>query len=246
MKAMIFAAGLGTRLKPFTLSHPKALVPLGGVPMLQRIIKKLKASGVNEFVVNVHHFATQIVDFLEKNNNFGCDIHISDESDLLLDTGGGILKARKWLEGEDFLVHNADIFTDFSIREMIYQHESSCSDATLLVKNRFTSRYLLFDENSIMRGWENIKTGEVKPQGINPENLSPLAFGGVHVLSGSIFTALDAFAKQIDKRVFSITPFYVDYCDQLKISGFQSANPYSWFDVGNPETLAAAENSLKI
>lgn len=241
---MIFAAGLGTRLKPFTLYHPKALVPLCGVPMLQRIIEKLKASGVNEFVVNVHHFANQIVDFLKDNNNFGCEIHISDESDLLLDTGGGILKARKWLEGEEFIVHNADIYTGFSISEMINQHLSSCSDVTLLVKNRSTSRYLLFDENGIMRGWENIKTGEVKPQGIDPENMSQLAFGGVHVLRGSIFSALDTYAKEIDKRVFSITPFYVDYCNKLKISGFQSANPYSWFDVGNPETLAAAENSL--
>ncbi len=242
MKAMIFAAGLGTRLKPFTLHHPKALVPIGGVPMLQRVIEKLRNAGVSELVVNVHHFAGQIESFLELNDNFGLDIHVSDERDMLLDTGGGILKAREWLDGkEPFIVHNADIYTDFDIKEMYDSHVASGADATLLTDCRDTSRYLLFDKDNRMRGWTNIKTGEVVPDGISPENLSRYAFGGVHVLSPVIFDRLSDFSSE---PVFSIIPFYARNCGDLVIKTFMKPQSSTWIDVGKPEAVKAAEQLL--
>jgi len=247
MRALIFAAGLGTRLKPFTFEHPKALVPVGGVPMLERVILKLKNAGIDKMVVNVHHFSDQIIDFLKKNDNFGVDIAISDESDQLLDTGGGILAAGKWLAADGpVLVHNADIITDFDIRHMMRRHSDSGADATLLVAERDTSRYLLMDDASRMRGWTNIKTGEVRmPETESVETvagLRRLAFGGVHVLSPSIFPALEAYAS--GRRVFPIMPFYISACDELRIEGYEPEGPYRWFDVGKPETLEQAEASF--
>jgi len=245
MKALIFAAGLGTRLKPFTLEHPKALVPVGGVPMLERVIEKLKTAGISEMVVNVHHFSSQIADFLRSKNNFGINIHISDESSLLLDTGGGILNARHWLHDAPFLVHNADILTDFPIEEMIERHSSTNADVTLLTASRATSRYLLFDKNARMQGWENTKTGEVRPFDLSTSNLERLAFGGVHVLNPSVFPRLENYRRQKGSEVFSITSFYIDSCRELYIHSYQPTLPYQWHDVGNPEKLAAAEASVR-
>lgn len=126
MKAIIFAAGLGTRLKPFTLEHPKALVEVQGKPMLQRVIERLRVAGISEIVVNVHHFARQIIDFITVNDGFGCDISISNETDMLLDTGGGIAKAAPLLDGDEpFIAYNADILSDFNIRDMIDAHRLS-------------------------------------------------------------------------------------------------------------------------
>lgn len=239
MKAMVFAAGLGTRLKPFTLEHPKALVPVGGVPMLQRVILKLKDSGVTELVVNVHHFADQIEDFLKSNDFFGLETHISDERDLLLDTGGGILKARRWLDGnEPFIVHNADILTDFDTREMVSRHVASGADVTLLTDCRSTSRYLCFDGNGMMKGWLNAKTGERLPESLVIDGLEPLAFGGVHVLSPTVFDRLERFSPEAK---FSIIPFYATNCRDIKIKSFMKPVDANWVDVGKPETLAEAE-----
>lgn len=240
MKAMIFAAGLGTRLRPLTDNCPKALISVGGVPMLQRIILRLKSYGVTEMVINVHHFSRMITDFLKNNHNFGVTIHISDESDLLLDTGGGILKARRWLDGDEpFIVHNADIFTDFDISKMMNKHSSTNADVTLLVDHRDTSRYLLFKDGRMV-GWENTKTGEI----LSPwetsiyQSASPLAFGGVHIINPVIFK----FLEKENKEVFSITPFYVDYCKQLNIQGFTPECHYNWVDIGKPESLSVAQS----
>ena len=156
---MIFAAGLGTRLRPLTDNKPKALVEVAGKPMLERVILRLKRSGVDEIVVNVHHFGQQIIDFLYANDNFGVTIHVSDEREELLDTGGGILKARKWLDGgEPVIVHNADILTDFDLDEMMCQHVASEAVATLLVAERDTARYFVFNDAMRLQGWTNIKT----------------------------------------------------------------------------------------
>lgn len=212
--------------------------------MLQRVILKLKDAGITDMVVNVHHFASQIIDFLHENQNFGVDIHISDESDLLLDTGGGILRARKWLEDAPFMVHNADILTDFPIAEMIERHAATGADVTLLTAARTTSRYLLFDANHRMQGWENVKTGEVKPAGISASDYDPLAFGGVHILNPSVFPLLEQYAKNTGSEEFSITPFYIASCRALNIQSYQPSAPYHWHDVGNPENLAKAEASL--
>lgn len=241
MKALVFAAGVGSRLKPFTLEHPKALAPVGGVPMLARVINKLRDAGVDEIVVNVHHFADQIIDFLK--TDFGVRIHISDESGELLDTGGGLLKARKWLEGpEPFIVHNADILTDFDINEMVGRHLLSGADATLLVAPRHTTRYLYFNDSRLL-GWANLTTGETRPEGFCPaDSMKAMAFGGVHVVSPAIFDRLQNFTS---RRVFSIVPFYVAMADTLKIVPFVQPAGSHWIDIGKPENLKQA-NSLFI
>lgn len=239
---MVFAAGLGTRLKPFTLSHPKALVEVGGQPMLKRVITKLRDAGISEIVVNVHHFASQIIDYLRDNNNFGIDIRISDETGMLLDTGGGIKAAAKWLGDDDIIVHNADILTDFPIREMIDNFYRNDSDATLLAAKRDTSRYLLFDADKIMRGWTNIKTGQVRPEGIATAGLSSLAFGGVHVISKRMLPLISNFTTEAVP--FSIIDFYISYCETRRFSAFTPTEEYLWHDIGKPESLEKAQAAL--
>ena len=166
MKAMIFAAGLGTRLKPLTDHTPKALVPVNGRPMLEHVILKLKAAGCTEAVVNVHHFGQQIIDFLHAIQNFGITIHISDERNEFLDTGGVIKKASSFFSGTaPFLVHNVDILSDVDLKALYDFHLQSGNDATLLVSPRETSRYLLFDTNIRLCGWLNKLTGQTKPAG---------------------------------------------------------------------------------
>ena len=174
MKAMIFAAGLGSRLKPLTDTMPKALVPIAGHPMLEHVILKLKAAGFTEIVINIHHFGEQILDFLEANENFGLIIHISDERDLLLDTGGGIKKARSFFENSDepFLIHNVDILSDVNLKELYDYHLRSGAVATLLASQRKTSRYLLFDTDKRLCGWINKDTEQVKPEGFQYDSFS--------------------------------------------------------------------------
>lgn len=241
---MIFAAGLGTRLRPLTDNMPKALVPVAGRPMLEHVILHLKKYGFTEVVVNIHHFGQQITDFLQANNNFGINIYISDERDELLDTGGGIKKARPLLDGnEPFLVHNADILTDMDLAAF-YQYHTKCnSEATVLVSKRNTSRYLLLDEADILKGWINKSTGEVKPQGFSYEagQYKEMAFGGVHVISPTLFRYMEGEAW---KGKFSIIPFYLSICHEAKIQGYPLQD-FQWFDIGKPETLALAEAALK-
>lgn len=243
MKAMIFAAGLGTRLRPLTDNMPKALVPVAGKPMLQHVIERMKAAGFNEITINIHHFGEQIIDFVQANQQFGITIHISDERNELLDTGGGIKKARPFLDGDEpFLVHNADILTDVNLRKLYQHHLTNNADATLLVSQRNTSRYLLFDDENRLKGWINKTTGEVKPQGFsyNENELSELAFGGIHVISPRLFHLLESEQWQ---GKFSIIPFYLSICRKARIQGF-STEGYQWFDIGKPDTLALAEASL--
>ena len=242
MKALIFAAGLGTRLGAITRTMPKALVEVGGEPMLKRVIIKLKDAGISEMVVNIHHHADAIRDYLAVNNNFGANISISDESKSLLDTGGGLLKAKELLGTDSpILLHNADILTDFDIREMIETHLNSDSDVTLLVAERQTSRYLLFDESMRMRGWTDIRTGEIRSPWTADDvaDCHKLAFGGVHIVNPTVFKSLESFS--CDPK-FSITPFYTASCRELRISGFEPGRTYNWIDIGKPESLKAAQN----
>ncbi|MGN1244989.1 MAG: NDP-sugar synthase, partial [Muribaculaceae bacterium] len=228
MKAMIFAAGLGTRLRPLTNDRPKALVEVAGKPMLRRVIDNLVSYGFDDIVVNVHHFGEKIIDYVAQNNAFGVNIHISDERGLLLDTGGGILKAREWLDGDEpFLVHNADILTDLNLCDFYDYHCRHQADASLLTKERVTARYLIFDASDRLSGWINKSTGQVLPEGLDyrPGAFKEMAFGGVHVISPRIFTALDEYARSIapdgDAEVkFSIVPFYVAMCRRLKIMSY--------------------------
>ncbi len=245
MKAMIFAAGLGTRLRPLTNDRPKALVEVGGKTMLERVIIKLAKAGFDDITINIHHFGEKIIEFLELNENFGLNIHISDERDMLLDTGGGILKAQPFLDGDEpFLVHNADILTDIDLNAMYQRHIESGAMATVLVKDRITSRYFVFDDDYRLQGWINKSTGETRPAAfVHREGLNELAFGGIHVISPSIFEPLEEYSQGQAK--FSITPFYVDECHTHLIKGYVQDSPYTWLDVGKPETLVQAEDVLK-
>lgn len=240
MKALIFAAGLGTRLRPLTDNKPKALVPVAGTPMLERVIIRLKEAGFDDITVNIHHFGQQIIDFLQAHNNFGVNIHISDERDELLDTGGGIRKAKPFLDGnEPFLVHNADILSNIDLAAFYRHHLTSNAEATLLVSQRQTSRYLLLDESYRLCGWTNKTTGEVKPEGFTPDENRhhEYAFGGIHVISPTLFRYMD---DERWKGKFSIIPFYLSICQQAKIQGYPLCG-FQWFDIGKPETLAKAE-----
>lgn len=242
MKAMIFAAGLGTRLKPFTDHAPKALVEVGGETMLGRVIRRLSESGIKDMVVNTHHFSQQICDYLYSKNNFGVNIRVSDESNDLLDTGGGLLAARELLDGsDDILLHNADIFTDVSYRPMMEYHAESGADATLMVWDRQSSRALLFDGNDRMQGWHNTVTGQLLPEGVecHMPQLHPLAFGGIHIVSPRIFPLLELYRHK-HGRVFSLTPFYVEYCHEFDIRAYSPHGNFYWEDVGKPQSLARA------
>ena len=248
MKALIFAAGLGTRLKPLTDDRPKAMVEIAGKPMLQHVIERVAAAGFDDITINIHHFGQLIIDFLEKNNNFGLNIHISDERGLLLDTGGGILKARQWLDGnEPFLVHNTDIISTLDLKAFYDYHVEHDALATILVKARETQRYFLLDDNDRLCGWINKATGEIKPdpEKLADKQLHEMAFGGLHVISPRIFPHLERYRRQQGEK-FSITPFYINECKHHLIHGYHPEDNYQWLDIGKPETLALAEKELGI
>lgn len=233
MKALLFAAGKGTRLKPFTDHHPKALAVVNGIPLLQRNINYLQTFGINQFVINIHHFGDQIVDFLKNNNNFGAEIEISDERDQLLETGGGLLFARKFLDGQaDFLIMNADILTDLDILELIKFHKEKKDFATLAVSDRESSRKLFFNEEMILRGWINIPTGEQRLAEFN-KGFKALAFSGIHCVNPKIFTKIKRTGK------FSIMEEYLDLMHVESIHGFQ--HQAKLIDVGKPESIQEAE-----
>lgn len=243
---MIFAAGIGSRLRPITDRMPKALVPVGGVPMLQRTLVRLKEAGFNDVTINIHHFGQQIIDFLQQNDNFGMDIHISDERDELLDTGGGILKAKHFLDGDEpFLVHNVDILSNIDLKQVYDTHVHSGADATLLVSDRTTTRKLLFDKDMRLHGWMNYSTGEVKPEGfvVNPQLHRELAFEGIHFISPTIFNYMGKSTEWQGK--FSIIPFYLSVCKELHLQGYELKN-ITWFDIGKPDTLQKANDYYKL
>lgn len=247
---MIFAAGRGTRLAPFTDTAPKALAPVNGVPMLEHVVKRLLGAGITDIVVNVHHFADQIVDFLKERHNFGARISISDETYRLLDTGGGIAEAsRLFGDAEAVLVHNVDILSDVDLVAMLESHYAERNDATLLVSGRLTSRYLCFDPEDRMTGWVNVKTHETLPPGFGWTDATAsrrYAFGGIHVLSAKTIGALKEYGTE---RAFPIIPFYAAMCRRLTIRAYMASTPYGWHDIGTPEKLASANaafNQLKL
>lgn len=237
---MIFAAGLGTRLKPLTDHMPKALVPVAGKPMLEHVILKLIASGFDEIVINVHHFAEQIIDFLKEKNNFGIKIWISDETEELLDTGGGIKKASSLLN-EPFLVHNADILSNVDLKALYDFHLASENDATLLVSPRKTVRYLLFDQTNRLCGWINKDTLQTKPEGFiyQPDEQQEYAFGGIHIISPSLFKYMEGWTGK-----FSIMDFYLQTCQKAKLGGYAKED-LQLIDIGKPDTLAQAEEFIR-
>ncbi len=234
MKAMIFAAGLGTRLQPLTDHCPKALIEAAGKPLLQHCIEKLKAAGADEIIVNVHHFADMVEDFLKKHHSFGLHIEISDERAALLDTGGGLKKA-VWFfnDGKPFLLHNVDIFSNIDLQDFYQSHVKSGAVATLACNCRESSRYFLFDDERRLCGWENVKTGEQKMVVKNHEPLTRLAFGGIHAISPAIF---EFFPKE---EKFSIVDYYLQLASLHSITAY-THDTLQFLDVGKPQQLAEA------
>ncbi len=254
MKAMILAAGLGTRLKPWTDEHPKALVPVGGVPMLERVILKLRSEGFERIIINVHHFADQIEDFL-KVKDFGGEIILSDERGKLLETGGGILNASRYLcsDTEPVLIHNVDILTKAPLAKLMRTHVATGNEATLLVSNRDSGRRLIFDKEGELYGWKNMLTGELRPsqllikggeieQDIQRGDLRMHAFSGIHVMNPSIIEEMRKW-KQTD--CFSVMEFYLAMISgNLRIRGYMYDDP-ELIDIGKPESLAKANLLIK-
>ena len=249
MKAMIFAAGLGTRLKPITDTMPKALVPVCGQPLLYHVINKLVAAGYDDLVVNVHHFPDQIIHYLHS-HDFGARIAVSDERDFLRETGGGIRYAKHLLTEDEipgqagndgiepFLVHNVDIVSNLDLNSLREQHREEAL-ATLVASERKTQRYFLFDEDNRLKGWTNIATGEVRSPfpDINPDRCRNLAFAGIHLMSPAIFDAFDRYG--FGDR-FSIVDFYLRACADYPI--YAAVPPdFQLVDVGKKETLSEAE-----
>lgn len=240
MKAMIFAAGLGTRLKPFTDSHPKALLPLNGKTLLQYQILRLQQVGITDIVINVHHFANQIIDYLAANDNFGCHIFISDETTALLDTGGGLLHAATYLQDDSVLACNVDILSNIDLQSFIATTDPTAL-ATLVVSRRDTQRYLLFDTQRRLRGWTNIRTRQFRPDTLTPEQAAlyqSLAFSGMQILSPQIFPLLRQYAEQ-NGSVFSLIDCYLDFCSHYPLFAFIPQN-YRMMDVGKTDQLALA------
>ena len=239
MNALILAAGLGTRLGQFTEDRPKALVEVAGKTMLEHQLMHLHRAGVEHFVVNVHHFADKVIEFLDEKGNFGLDIRISDERDMLLDTGGGIRRAMH-LFGNDrpVLVHNVDIFSGADLAGLYSRHLESGAAITLLTASRQTSRYLWFDSSSRLRGWNNTKTGQVRSPfaDFDMQKCSPMAFQGIHVLSSEALAELD----KVEKTAFSITDFYVDNAARLDIRTEKMPATVQWIDAGKPDALLSA------
>lgn len=240
MKAMIFAAGLGKRLRPYTDYMPKALVEVGGKPMLYHVIEHLKNAGVDFLVINVHHFANQIIDYINTNNGFGIEIYVSDETEQLLDTGGGIAKAARLLADDaPVIVHNADILTDLDLTCLYEQHLNNGSDVTLFVDStRSSLRGFLFDTDLRMRGWTNVESKLVRPEGLCTEQYKKYCFNGIHVLSQNAIKQIAVYSPA--EQTFSITDFYIDYCEKLYISGYPKPDNVQWFDIGSPEKLQIA------
>lgn len=246
MQAMIFAAGLGTRLKPLTDTMPKALVSVGGEPLIRRVLRRLADAGVDRVVVNVHHFASQITQYLSENRNFGLDIAISDETGGLLETGGGIKHAARLFDAESpVLIHNVDILSNVNLRKfynIAAESEVAATpvDAVLLVSWRKTKRYLLFDDDMRLVGWTNIETGEVKspyPE-LDPRKCRMYAFAGIHVISPRMFPLMDDFPEK-----FSIIDFYLNTCATHNIKGYVK-DDLKLMDIGKLDTLAQAETFL--
>lgn len=241
MRALVFAAGLGTRLKPLTDTMPKALVPVGGKPLLWHVVKKLESAGITDVVINVHHFADQIIDYVHSQDDFGIKVTFSDERDLLRETGGGIRHARKFLQGESFLVHNVDILSDLDLRWFMSQARPDAI-SNVLVSDRKTKRYLLFDNDMRMVGWTNIQTGEVRSPypDLDPDKFRKLAFSGVHLISNRIFTIFDDAGWG---ERFPIMDFYIKECASHPIYGVLPGR-LRMIDVGKIDTLDEAESFL--
>ena len=241
MQAMIFAAGLGTRLKPITNDIPKALVKIGGQTLLERTVNTLQAASFNDIVINVHHFASQIKNYLVDKQNFGLNIKVSDESKHLLNTGGGLKAAATLFNKEKpILIHNVDIVSNVNLKYLYHLTSTLNAEAILLVSKRKTKRYLLFNEDMLLCGWINTETNEVKTPypSLNINKCTQLAFSGIHVFSPTLFSLMDSFPDE-----FGIIDFYLKVCNKVNIKGYIQ-DDLKLIDVGKFETLDQAEQFI--
>lgn len=234
MKAMIFSAGLGTRFKPWTDKHPKALAPVNGKSLLQRNVEYLQRWGISDVIVNVHHFADQVTDAIETNHGWGSTILISDETEVVLETGGGLLKAKTlFTPGEDLLTINVDILTDLDLAAFIAYHQQHQPLVSLAVSERKSSRCFVFDKDQRLTGWRNLQTGDEKIS-IAAAPTFNKAFSGISLFSYSFFDALDMRGK------FSLVDAYLSLAARYKILGY-THEAINWVDVGRPESVPQAE-----
>lgn len=239
MRALVFAAGLGTRLRPLTDTMPKALVPVGGVPMLERVVRKIAAAGFGPVVVNAHYLADQIADFVSK-TDLGVSVAVSlEDGPGPLETGGGIRHAAPLLGAGRFLVHNADILSDIDLGWLASKDDPGCL-ATLCLVDRPADRMLLFDEGMRLVGWTNVRTGEVKSPypGLDPDSCRKFSFCGIHIISDEVFPLMEAWPER-----FGIIDFYLSVCADHVIRGVEARNP-EIVDIGSPQTLLEAERRL--
>lgn len=234
---MIFAAGVGSRLKPFTDSVPKALIPVNNRPMLEWVILRLRKFGINDIIINVHHYAEQIINFLNSKNHFDINIEVSYET-ILLDTGGGLKKAEWFFEGEkDILVHNTDILSDIDLHGLFVQHTSSEADATLCVRERKTSRYLLFDAKGKLCGWRSTQKNQTIWVESKVKTYEELSFNGIHIISRNLLNKLKA------EITYPIIPEYLRLAKDHKINAFNTTG-YRWMDLGKFENIANVNHTF--
>jgi N-acetyl-alpha-D-muramate 1-phosphate uridylyltransferase len=233
LQGMIFAAGLGTRFKPWTDKHPKALAVVNGKSLLQHNIEYLRQYGISNVVVNVHHFAGQIVEAVQQNKGWGSHITISDESDMVLETGGGIKKAEQLFTADNIVVINVDILTDLDMGKLIAFHQQHQPLSTIAVTNRTTSRYFLFDEYDTLCGWRNTQTGEEKIARPTTTYI-PKAFSGIHVINKKLLSLIKRQGK------FSMVDVYLELAANNIIKGFDHSGS-KFIDVGKPDSVAQAE-----
>lgn len=240
---MIFAAGLGTRLKPITDSLPKALVPLAGKTLLQWQVERLRDAGIRDIVVNVHHFPDMIVDTIHRAYGWGCNIQVSDERDCLLETGGGLRKAKELLQSSSpnapILVCNVDILSNIDIPSLCAAYNPKTMGA-LVVSPRQTQRYLLFDNEKILRAWTNKATGEVRPANVSIDDLQPYAFSGMQILNPAIFDLMDKLALEKGNK-YSLIDLYLSMCAQYTFKAYIPID-YQMMDVGKIDQIHEAES----
>lgn len=240
MQALLLCAGLGSRMKHLTKDKPKALVEVNGKPLLAWNLEKLKASGYTKVIINVHHFADQIISYLKEQDNFGLEIHISDERDQLLDTGGAVKLAMEFIDSDaPLLIHNVDIISDIDLRAMMQSHLEGDQLATLAVRTRKTTRYLMFEEETMhLTGWTNIVSKEIKLSRITTMMVTNYGFSGIHIIDADI----SRYYPSINS--FSMIDVYLEAAKINNILAYPHEDDI-WLDVGKPENIELAERALK-
>lgn len=240
VKAILFAAGLGTRLQEYTQNKPKALVELAGKPLLLHAVEHLINFGITDITINVFHFAEQIIDFVRENRSFGIDIHFSDERDQLLDTGGGLKKAAPFLKGQEpILIYNVDVISKLDLNTLLNYHQEQKALATLVVRSRKTNRYLMFDDKQQLVGWKNFSTGETRISRADSFALAhPLAFSGIHIVDPKLLDLITEESK------FPIMDLYLRLAKNHSIKGFIDESDL-WMDLGKPDQLMVAEEYFR-